>query len=114
MPQCLLRQVVVVQPYKSVQRLLQILRTVEVVRAQHLAEPAIEALNHAIGLRRLGLGQSVLNPQSLAQLIELVLPCGRTAAIAKQPVCELFAVVRQDGANPERRSLAYRCQKGFG
>jgi len=93
MPKCLLRQVVVVQPYKPVQRLLQILSAVEVVRAQHLTEPAIEALHHAIGLLCFGLGQPVLNPQRLAQLIELVLPCGRAAAPAKQSVCELFAVV---------------------
>lgn len=57
---------------------------------------------------RFGLGQPPLNPQRLAQLGELVRPCGRTAATAKQPVCELFAIVRQDGANPERRSLAHR------
>ena len=81
---------------------------------KHFADAPVEALNHAIGLRCFGLGQSVLNPQRLAQLIKLVLPCGRAAAPAKQAVCELFAVVRQDGANPERRSLAHRCEEGFG
>ena len=69
MSQCLLRQVVVVQSYKPVQCLLQIFCAVEVVRAQHLTEPAIEALHHAICLRCFGLDQPVLNPQRLAQLV---------------------------------------------
>lgn len=66
MPQCLLWQVVVVQPDKPVQCLLQILCAVEVMRAQHLAQAAIEALNHAVGLWRLWLGQPMLYPQCLA------------------------------------------------
>ena len=93
MPQCLLRQVVVVQPDKPVQRLLQVLCAVEVVRAKHLTQSSIEAFNHTVGLWRLGLGQPVFDPQCLAQLVELVLACGLAAATAKQPVCELLAVV---------------------
>ena len=89
----------VVQPYKPEQRLLQFLRTVEVVRTQHLAESSIEAFDHTVGLWRLGLGQPVFDTQALAQLIELVLSRGLAAAAAKQPICELFTIVRQDGPN---------------
>lgn len=63
----------------------QVLRTVEVVRAQYLAEPPIEALDHAVGLRCPGLGQPVFNAQCLAQLIEPVRPCGLTQW--KAPLC---------------------------
>lgn len=94
MTQCRLRQMVVVQPYKPMQ--------------------PIEALDHAVGLRCLGLGQPVFNAQRLAQPIEPVLPCGLAAAVAKQPVCELFAVVREESADRDRGSLAHRCQEGFG
>lgn len=93
MPQCLLRQVVVVQPNKPVQRLPQVLGAVEVVRTQHLTESSMEALNHTVGLRRLGLGQPVFDTQALAPLIEFVLSCRLAAAAAKQPICELFTVV---------------------
>lgn len=55
MPQCLLRHVVVVQPDKPLQGLLQILGAVEVVGVQYLAETSIEALGHAVDLRHLGL-----------------------------------------------------------
>ena len=102
MPQCLLRQVMVVQPDKAVQRLLQILSAVEVVRTQYLAKPAIKTLDHAIGLRRLGLGHPVFDIQALAQLVELVLACGLAAAASKQPVRELLSVVvREDGTDLE-------------
>ena len=114
MPQCLLRQVVVVQPYKPVQRLLQVLSAVEVVRAKYLTQSSIEAFNHAVGLRRLGLGEPMFDAQAFAQLIEFVLSRGLTAAASKQSVCELFAVVREDGAYLEWRRLAHSSQEGFG
>ena len=103
---------VVVQPCKPVQRLLQVLRTVEVVRTQHLAESSIEAFDHAVGLWRLGFGQPVFDAQALVKRIELVL--SRGLAAAQQPICELFTVVRQDGSNLERHRLAHCRQEGFG
>ncbi|OOH87652.1 hypothetical protein BMF38_04260 [Comamonas kerstersii] len=65
-PQCLLRQVVVIQPDKPVQRLFQILCAVEVVRAQYLTQAAMEALDHAVGFWRPGLGEPMFYPQCLA------------------------------------------------
>ncbi len=47
----LLDQMLVVEPHVSMQRLAQFLGTAEVVCAQHLFEAAIEALDHAVGLR---------------------------------------------------------------
>lgn len=74
----------------------------------------MEALDHAVGLRRLGLGQPVFDTQALAQLIEFLLSRGLAAAAAKQPICELFTVARQDGADLARHSLAHCSQEGFG
>ena len=71
------------------------------MRVQHLAESSIEALLHAVGSWRPGLGQPVVYAQCLAQLVELVLTRGLAAAASKQPVRELFTVVREDGANLE-------------
>jgi hypothetical protein len=91
--QCLLRQVLVVQPNVSMQSLLHVLRAVEVMRPQHLLQAAVEALDHAIGLGRSWLGQSVLNVQCVAKRIELVLAAGVFGALSKQSVGELFAIV---------------------
>ena len=43
------------------------------------ADAAIEAFHHAIGLRRPTLGQTMLDAQGLAELVELVLAAGLTA-----------------------------------
>ena len=60
------------------------------MRLEHIGNAAIEALHHAIGLRRSGFCETVLNPQRLAQLIELVLARGCTLAAGKEPVGELL------------------------
>ena len=65
------------------------------MRLEHIGNAAIEALHHAIGLRRSGFCEAMLNPQRLAQLIEPMLACGCTLAAGKEPVGELFAVVRE-------------------
>jgi hypothetical protein len=55
-----------------VQRLRQVLLAVESARLEYISHAAIEALNHVIGARRLGLGQTVLNTQLLTRLIKHV------------------------------------------
>jgi hypothetical protein len=62
-----------------------------VVALQHLLDRAVEALDHTVGLRRLGRGQSVLDAQFGAELVELVFACGRALAQAEQAVGELLA-----------------------
>ncbi|KUF39923.1 hypothetical protein AS359_13940 [Comamonas kerstersii] len=44
----------------------------------------------------------------------MVLACGLASATAKQAVCELFAVVGEDGVNPKCCSFADGGQEGFG
>ena len=43
-----------------------------------------------------------------------MLACGLASATAKQAVCELFAVVGEDGVNPKCCSFADGGQEGFG
>jgi len=92
----------VVEPDVAQQRGLQVLGAIVSPSGQHLGDTAIETLNHAVGLRRPGLGQTVLDAQGLAELVELVLAARLTAPGAKQPVGELFAVVGQQPGDPDR------------
>ena len=56
----------------------------------------------------------MFDPQRMAQLVELMLARGLATTAAKQSVCELFAVVREDGADLEWGSPAHSGQEGFG
>ena len=66
-----------------------------------MTQASIKALDHAIGLRRFGFCQAVLDAQRLAQFIKLMLTSGLAAVSAKQAISEFFAVIREDGANLE-------------
>ena len=52
------------------QRGFQFLALAEMVRLQHLRDPPVEALNHAIGLRMLRRGQAVFDAGLVAELVE--------------------------------------------
>ena len=68
-------------------------------------QASVEAFDHAIGLRRFGLGQPGLDTRALAQRVEFMLARGLSGTPAEQPVSELFAVVRQQGANLDGLAL---------
>lgn len=104
-------QVLVVEPDESVQRRLQVMGAVEAMRLQNLRQSPVEALHHAVGLRMLGLGQSVLNAQRLAQRIKLMVSAGVFLAPPERPISELSAVVRQQRLDPERRRLVQRIEE---
>ena len=87
------------------ERLLQADPAVKVVGGQNLADPAVEPLHHAVGLRRLRLGQPVFGAQGLTKLVELMGPGGLPRPGAKQPVGELLAVIGQVGPNTDRTHL---------
>src|SRR5690606_3139322 len=90
-----------------------ILPAVKVVRVEHLLQASIEALDHAVGLWRSGLGQPVVNAQAFTQLIKLMLTRSLTAVFAKQPVPELLAIVSQQSVDLERHRLAEFFEKRF-
>ena len=88
-----LRQLMIVQVHVAMQGCPQVLARPEVMGLQDVADAAIEAFHHTVGLRRPGLGQSVLDAQGLAELVELVRAARLTVLGAEQAVGELLAVV---------------------
>jgi hypothetical protein len=86
----------VVQGHVTHERLLQIFTAGESMGFKHISDTSVEALDHAVGARRAGLGQAKFNIQGLAQLIKLIVARGLALTAGKQPVGELLAVVGQD------------------
>ncbi len=80
MVQCFLRQVLVAEPDIAMQRRPKVFAAVEAMGAQDLCDASIEAFGHAVGLRRFGLGQTVIDAQALAQEVEFVLARGLLGA----------------------------------
>ena len=72
---------------------------VEVVRLQQFFDPAVEVLDHAVGLRMLQRGKAMLDASVGAELVELVPACGLAVAQAEQTVDERFASVNQHVAD---------------
>ena len=59
----------VIQAHIAQQRLLHVLPAAKAVGLEHIGDAPIEAFDHAVGLGRPGLGQTVLDVQGLTQLI---------------------------------------------
>ena len=78
-----LRQLMIVQVHVAMQGRPQVLAPPEVMGLQDVADAAIEAFHHAIGLRRPTLGQTMLDAQGLAELVELVRAARLTVPGAK-------------------------------
>jgi len=72
------------------------------VRLQHLLDPSVETLDHAIGLGVLRRRQAVFDPEVIAEQVELMLAGGRALAQAEQAVGELFAIIGENGPDPHR------------
>ena len=63
------------------------------VTLQHVFDPAVEALNHAVCLRPHRRGKAVLDTEIGAEAVEVVVAgCGALAQ-AEEPIRELLAVV---------------------
>lgn len=108
-----MRQLVVVQGHIAQQGLLHVLAAVESVGLQDVCNAAIEPLHHTVGSRGPGPGESMLDAQLLAQLIELMVAAGFAFPAGKQPVRELLAVVRQQLGDFERTGFVQSLQKGL-
>ena len=108
-----MRQLVVVQGHVTQQGLLHILTAVEPVGLQNVRYATVEALHHAVGSRGSWLGQPVLDPQLLAQLVQLMVAAGLALAAGKQAVRELLAVVGQQLGDPDRTGLVQCLEEGL-
>jgi len=84
---------------------VKIFLVVEAVRLEYIGNAAIEALDHAIGARRSGLDQAVLDIEPPTRLVKHVPAAGFTFTAGKQPIGELLAVVGQDLGNLDRTGL---------
>ena len=114
MPQGLLRQLMVVQPGIAHERRLQFLAGAEVMGSQDIRDPAIEALHHAVGLGRPGLGQTVFDAQGQAKLVEFMVSRRLAVAGAEQAIREFLAVVGQDVGDASRTGFVQGVQEGLG
>lgn len=104
----------VVQGHVAHQCLLQIFSTVEAVGLEDIGNAAIKALDHAIGPRRSGLGETMLDPQRLAQLVKLVVATGLTLTAGKETIGELLAVVGQHLGDRDGVSFVQSLQERLG
>ena len=73
--------------------------------SENLANPAIETLNHAIGLRVFGLDQTVLNAFCLTYLIKRMLAGGFAFSVGDKAIRKLFTIIRQHLGDDKRRLL---------
>ena len=95
-------ELLVIEPDVAVERGFQFLARPGVVALQHLLDPAVEALDHAVGLWQLGRGQAVLDAKPGTKPVELVLASRGALAQAGQAVGERLAVIGQNGADADR------------
>ena len=66
-----------------------------------LLDAAVEPLDHAVGLRRLGWCQTMLNIEDCAERVELMRSSCRPLTQAEEPIRELLAVVCKNGADTD-------------
>ncbi len=62
----------------------------------------VEPLNHAVCLRRLWWGQTMVDAEFGAQRVELMFASRCTLAQAKETVSKLLTIIRKNGANAQR------------
>jgi hypothetical protein len=62
----------------------------------------VESFNHAVCLRRLWWGQTMVDAEFAAQRIELMFASRCTLAQAKETVSKLLTIIRKNGSNAQR------------
>ena len=80
----------------------QLLTRTEMVALQHLLDPAVEALDHTVGLRVHRWRRAVFDLQIGAELIAFMLAGGAAFAQTEQAVGEFFPIVGRYRAEPHR------------
>lgn len=80
------------------ERLFEVFAGAEPVALQDILDPAVETLDHAVGLRSHGRGQAVLDLELGAEAVEFVDPRCSALAQAEQPIHELCAIACREDA----------------
>lgn len=95
-----LGQALMLQPSDALDGTLSVFTAHEMLTAQPLLDPSLEALHPAVGLGASGAGEPMLDAQGLAELITLVWAAGALSPRANQPVgglrsvgCNLFRIL---------------------
>ncbi len=109
-----LREVFVVEPGVAVERGCQVEGALEVMSTEDLRQSSVEALDHAIGARRLRLGQAVLDAQCLAERVELMGSGSILGFLAEDPIGELLAVIGEDGSDFHGCRFGQRVEEAAG
>ena len=81
-----MRQLLIAEQHVAVQRGFQFLAGLEAVGLKLVLDPAVEALDHAVGFRMPLQGRRVFDAEVGAELIERVLAAGGALAQAEQAV----------------------------
>ena len=71
------------------------------VALQHVFDTTVEPFDHAVGLGRTWWRQAVLDVELRAEPVELMFAALCPFAHTKETVGELFAIVSQNGADPQ-------------
>lgn len=103
-----------VGPDIALERGFEVLAAAEEVRAQHLGDAAVEALDHAVGLGPARRDEAMFDAELGTALIKAVRPGRLTLAVGGEAVGEFFGVVGQDRVGFERRRLVQLLEKAFG
>ena len=101
MTQRLLRDVVIVQPSITFERLLQVVTGMIASNCQYIADAAVKALHHAVCLWPSRFDQAVFNPMRQAFLIEEVAATGRALPCPRKAIREGLSIVGEHRPNLE-------------
>ena len=93
------------------QGLLHIQSGVETVGVKHIADTAIEPLDHAVRFRCSRLGQTMFDIEYATQQVKFMIAAGLACARGEQAVRELLAIVGQQFSDLNRTCLVQRMQK---
>ncbi len=104
----------VVEPGIPEQSGFQVLSAVVTARGEHLGDTAIKALDHTVCLRGSGLGQTMLNTEGFAQLVEPMIARRLAVLGAEQPIGKLLAMVRQQFGDLDGAGLMQGVQESTG
>ena len=86
----------VVEPHVALNGMAQVFTGAETVGGQDFADPAVEAFDHAVGLRVTRLGQAVFDVQCGTQPVKLMVATGLFLFV-EQPIGEFAAIICEQG-----------------
>lgn len=114
MLQCPLRDVLIVELDVAGDGIAQVLAGAESSGIEDLGDAAVEALDHAVGLRMSGLDESVIDGVLGADLVEGMMAGGVALSGSTEAVRELLAVIGEDLGDLEGSGLDQAFEEGAG